>query len=205
MTGQLHSPPPAPPHPIPHLEQLLWQVPPIVDATVHGNEALGCGFVLDVGVVQAGVQHDDSEGEHVAGIYRGRGESAARQGPGQRGQAGTHLWTGRRRGCTGSTAERRPPSSGQSSVPPRAAGSSTGTAWEERGVALLWGFTHPLAPQQSPWAMLSPLCSPQGLHEVEVSELVQLHEGVQDLDVELVPVGTKPEHEGCMISKHCDC
>lgn len=53
--------------------------------------------------------------------------------------------------------------------------------------------------------MLSPLCSPQGLHEVEVSELVQLHEGVQDLDVELVPVGTKPEHEGCMISKHCDC
>jgi len=30
--------------------------------------------------VQAGVQHDDSEGEHVAGVCRGRGESAARQG-----------------------------------------------------------------------------------------------------------------------------
>lgn len=51
----------------------------------------------------------------------------------------------------------------------------------------------------------SPLRSPQGLHEVEVSELVQLHEGMQDLDVELIPAGTKPEHEGCMISKSCDC
>lgn len=50
-----------------------------------------------------------------------------------------------------------------------------------------------------------PLCSPQGLHEVEVRELMQLHEGMQDLDVELIPAGTKPEHEGCMISKSCDC
>lgn len=50
-----------------------------------------------------------------------------------------------------------------------------------------------------------PLHSPQGLHEVEVSELVQLHEGMQDLDVELVPAGTRPEHEGCVISQSCDC
>lgn len=42
--------------------------------------------------------------------------------------------------------------------------------------------------------------SPQGLHKVEVSEFMQLHKGMQDLDVELIPVGTKPEHEGCMIS-----
>lgn len=42
--------------------------------------------------------------------------------------------------------------------------------------------------------------SPQGLHEVEVGEFMQLHKGMQDLDVELIPVGTKPEHEGCMIS-----
>lgn len=31
--------------------------------------------------------------------------------------------------------------------------------------------------------------SPQGLDQVEVGELVQTHERVQDLDVELVPVG----------------
>lgn len=41
---------------------------------------------------------------------------------------------------------------------------------------------------------------------------MQLHKGMQDLDVELIPVGTEPEHEGCMISNpvtaewlHCPC
>lgn len=57
------------------------------------------------------------------------------------------------------------------------------------------------APAPSPgYAQLTAPHSPQGLHEVEVSEFMQLHKGMQDLDVELIPVGTKPEHEGCMIS-----
>lgn len=57
------------------------------------------------------------------------------------------------------------------------------------------------APAPSPgYAQLTAPHSPQGLHEVEVSEFMQLHKGMQDLDVELIPVGKKPEHEGCMIS-----
>lgn len=48
--------------------------------------------------------------------------------------ARAHPWTGTPRRCTGSTAARRPPSSGRSSGPPRAAGSSIGTACgSERG------------------------------------------------------------------------
>ena len=140
--------------------------------------------------------------------------------PGRGAGAGAHLWTGRRRGCTGSTAGRRPPSSGRSSALPRVAGSSTGTACEERGVGAALGAPRALQPCSHRYSPLparcpsplmghgsapGPLRSPQGLHEVEVSELVQLHEGMQDLDVELVPAGTKPEHEGCMISKSCDC
>lgn len=44
----------------------------------------------------------------------------------------THLWTGTRQGCTGSSAGQRPPSYGRSSVLPQGAGSSTGTACVER-------------------------------------------------------------------------
>lgn len=62
----------------------------------------------------------------------------------------------------------------------------------------------PLLPAAT-WLSCQPLRSPQGLHEVEVGELVQLHEGMQDLDVELIPAGTWPKHEGCMISQSCDC
>lgn len=51
-----------------HPEQLLRQVPPVVDAAIHGNEPLHGGLVFDVGVVQAGVQHDDGKGEDVAGV-----------------------------------------------------------------------------------------------------------------------------------------
>lgn len=43
----------------------------------------------------------------------------------------TDLWTGRRRGCTGSSGMQTPPSYGRFSGPPRGAGSSTGTAWRE--------------------------------------------------------------------------
>lgn len=52
----------------PHPEQLLWQVSSFVDASVHGDESFHRRFVSDVGVVQAGVQHDDGERQHVAGV-----------------------------------------------------------------------------------------------------------------------------------------
>lgn len=51
-----------------HPQQLLWEVSSLVDATVHGDEALGCGLVPHVVVVEAGVEHDDGEGQHVAGV-----------------------------------------------------------------------------------------------------------------------------------------
>lgn len=63
---------------------------------------------------------------------QGCGPSAAR--PPARGAqrpALTHLWTGRRRGCTGSSGTRTPPSCGRSSAPPPGAGSSTRTACGE--------------------------------------------------------------------------
>lgn len=52
----------------PDPEQLLGQVPALVDAPVHGHEALQARLVPDVGVVEAGVQHDHSEGQHVARV-----------------------------------------------------------------------------------------------------------------------------------------
>lgn len=79
------------------------------------------------------------------------------------------------------------------------------------GTALLWGSVHPPALRALQGTQLtarppSAPRSPQCLDEVEVRELVQLHEGVQDLDVELIPAGTKPEHEVlCVISRSCDC
>lgn len=79
------------------------------------------------------------------------------------------------------------------------------------GTALLWGSVHPPALRALQGTQLtarppSAPRSPQCLDEVEVRELVQLHEGVQDLDVELIPAGTKPEHEVlCVISQSCDC
>lgn len=51
-----------------HPEQLLGQVPAVVDAAVHGDEPLHCGLVFDVGVVQAGIQHDDGEREDIARV-----------------------------------------------------------------------------------------------------------------------------------------
>lgn len=54
-----------------HPEQLLWEVSALVDPSVHGDEALHGRLVSDVGVVQAGVQHDDGEGQDVAGVCGG--------------------------------------------------------------------------------------------------------------------------------------
>lgn len=53
-----------------HPEQLLRQVPPVVDASVHGCEPLNGRFVLHVGVVKAGVQHDHSKRQHVTCICK---------------------------------------------------------------------------------------------------------------------------------------
>lgn len=49
-------------------ELLLRQVAPVIDATVHGHKALEGRLVPDVGVVEAGVEHDDGEGQDVAGV-----------------------------------------------------------------------------------------------------------------------------------------
>ena len=54
-------------------EQGDRQVSSVVDASVHGDEALQRGLVLHVGVVEAGVQHDDGEGQDVARVWRRRG------------------------------------------------------------------------------------------------------------------------------------
>ena len=63
----LPSPPSAPPGTTvlnqrqTHPEQLLGQVSPVVDASIHGDEPLHGGLVFDIGVMQAGVQHDDGK------------------------------------------------------------------------------------------------------------------------------------------------
>lgn len=49
-----------------HPQQLLRKVPTLVDAAVHGDEALGSRLVSHVVVVQAGVEHDDGKGQHIA-------------------------------------------------------------------------------------------------------------------------------------------
>ena len=49
-------------------EQWDRQVPSVVDPPVHGDEALHGRLVLHVGVVEAGVQHDDGERQDVAGV-----------------------------------------------------------------------------------------------------------------------------------------
>lgn len=52
----------------PHPEKLLRQISSLIDASVHGDKSLHGGLVPDVGVVQAGIEHDDRERQHVAGI-----------------------------------------------------------------------------------------------------------------------------------------
>lgn len=55
------------PHPS-YPQLLLRQVTAIIDATVHGHKALEGRPVPDIGVVEAGVEHDDGEGQDVAGV-----------------------------------------------------------------------------------------------------------------------------------------
>lgn len=52
----------------PYPQESFGQVPSVVDASVHGHKPLKGGLVFDVGIVQAGVQHDDGEGEDIAGV-----------------------------------------------------------------------------------------------------------------------------------------
>ncbi len=40
----------------------------VVDATIHGDEFIQGGFLLDAGIVQARVENDDGERQDVAGI-----------------------------------------------------------------------------------------------------------------------------------------
>lgn len=49
-------------------EQILREVSSIVDSSVHGDESLHRRLVLHIWVVEAGVQHDDGEGQDVTGI-----------------------------------------------------------------------------------------------------------------------------------------
>lgn len=51
-----------------HPEQLLGQVSPIVDASIHGYEPLHGGLIFDIGVMQAGVQHDNGKWEDVTSV-----------------------------------------------------------------------------------------------------------------------------------------
>lgn len=56
----------------PHPKKLLGQISSVVDASVHGREALNRRFVLHVWVVQARVQHDHGEGQHITGVWKAR-------------------------------------------------------------------------------------------------------------------------------------
>lgn len=49
-------------------EQVLRQISTLIDAPVHWDEPLHRGLVSDIGVVQAGVQHDDRKWENVARV-----------------------------------------------------------------------------------------------------------------------------------------
>ena len=53
-----------------HPEQVLWEVSSIVDSSVHGDETLHGRLVLHVGVVEAGVEHDDGKRQDVTGVWR---------------------------------------------------------------------------------------------------------------------------------------
>lgn len=53
-----------------HSEQLLGQVPPLVDAPIHGDETVHPRFVSHVGIVEARVQHDDGKGQHVTRVCK---------------------------------------------------------------------------------------------------------------------------------------
>lgn len=53
-------------------EQLWWQVPAIIDPSVHWDKPLNSWFVLDTWIVKTGVQHYYGKGQHIAGVWNQR-------------------------------------------------------------------------------------------------------------------------------------
>lgn len=53
---------------IPHGQEVTGKISSLVDASVHADEALQSGLLFHVGVVQAGVQHDDGEGQNITRV-----------------------------------------------------------------------------------------------------------------------------------------
>lgn len=53
-----------------HLEQLLGQITTFIDPAVHRDESLHTGLVPDIGVMQAGVEHNDGERQDVARVCK---------------------------------------------------------------------------------------------------------------------------------------
>jgi hypothetical protein len=51
-----------------HHEQVLRKVAAIVDSSVHGDEPINGHLVLDIWIVQIGIEHDDGKGEHKARV-----------------------------------------------------------------------------------------------------------------------------------------
>lgn len=64
----------------PHRQKLSGQIPSVVDASVHGDEALQRGLVLHAGVVEAGVEHDDGERQDVACVWCPRARCTRTEG-----------------------------------------------------------------------------------------------------------------------------
>lgn len=53
-------------------EQVLRQISTLIDAPVHGHKALQAWLIPHIGIVKAGVQHDHSKGQHIAGVCKNR-------------------------------------------------------------------------------------------------------------------------------------
>lgn len=51
-----------------YLQEISGQVAPLVDALIHDHKSLQVWLFSHVWVVEAGVQHDDREGQHITGI-----------------------------------------------------------------------------------------------------------------------------------------
>lgn len=57
-------------------EQLLGQVSPFVDASVHRDKAVHSRFVPHVWIVEACVQHNDGKRQHITRVWEQETEMA---------------------------------------------------------------------------------------------------------------------------------
>lgn len=55
---------------VPHRQKVTGKISSMVNASVHADEALQRGLLLHIGVMQAGVQHDDGEGQNITRVCR---------------------------------------------------------------------------------------------------------------------------------------